>query len=260
MNRGRGTPGWGERSDEGEITPPPVAVPPAVTMAPPDGAASGNGGKGAVAGVVNTPIEVSSGPAFALPPPPDDLLTLLSDENLEKLRTAYRDGYGRDLLMAFAARQVPYSKAKAWSAFVGDTIYNRPKDENLKPIDEATVVRSSLTPAQRETVVLSVMATTQRDPFAMAGHIYWALMEEMSVAEVADVFMTVGTYAGLDNFRFTSNLLKDVLTMLNAFAEKDAVATLRVAGLFKVAFAGDAVARAKAALEGPPKTPSPPPQ
>jgi alkylhydroperoxidase/carboxymuconolactone decarboxylase family protein YurZ len=142
--------------------------------------------------------------------PPPEVLTILSEEQL----AALKQGYDLATFHKFAPFQIRYDKAQPWIALVGNTIYNRETDERGQPVWDPNAPHSTLMAGQREIAVLSVMATTQRDPAAMAGHIYWALMEGMTVENIADVFLTVGTYAGLDNLRFTIGVLGEVLSLL----------------------------------------------
>lgn len=66
-------------------------------------------------------------------------------------------------------------------------------------------------PATRERVVLSLLANGAGQPFDVAAHVYWALMEKLSVQEVLDTILLTASYGGVarytDNFKLTAFVL-----------------------------------------------------
>lgn len=186
--------------------------------------------------------------AAAVPPRPPELLSILSPSDLAKLKRGYGPS-GQNVFFAGARLMIPYGKAAALVNQTGANIYNEPKrDVNGAEIVDPTIARSSLLPGEREMVILTALALTQRDPATMAPHIYWALMEKMSVEKLADTFMTLGFYAGIDNLRFTTNLLLDVLKLLKTFADSDKTDPKQVLKLLKECYANGVEAKGRAAL------------
>jgi alkylhydroperoxidase/carboxymuconolactone decarboxylase family protein YurZ len=130
---------------------------------------------------------------------------------------------------------VHHAKAKGFVDWISQVVFSSQTGGN------------SLTPAQREMVILSVLAT-QRDTFVMAGHIYWALMEGLSVEQVADTLMTVATYTGINDLRYSCEVFDRVLALL-----KDRITS-------RGDLSTGALAQALAREFGtPPRTPTPPP-
>lgn len=184
---------------------------------------------------------------------PKDLTLILTRDDLKLLR----DGYDPKVFLGAAPRMIRYFKAGGMTDWFGRTVFN-PIDvkQNVETSGEAA--QTTLTPAFREAVVLSVLAMTQRDPASMSAHIYWGLMEGLSVENIADVFMTVAAYAGADNFRFTTSLLADVLTFLKEFIKEGKTATGQVLFRFNAIYVADAAAKGRAAalLQDPPAPPA----
>jgi alkylhydroperoxidase/carboxymuconolactone decarboxylase family protein YurZ len=186
-------------------------------------------------------------PAQNAPPDPakDAILMALPQPALAKLKK----GYSQSTFFNLAHAMFPYAKVAAFADLTGANIYNEvtAKTEAAAP----PFARSTLLPAEREMVILTTLALTQRDPLTMSAHIYWALMEKLSVEKLADMFLTVGFYAGIDNLRLTSTLLFNVLTLLNIFAGQGKTETRQVLRLLKASFGDDPVAKGSAALAAP---------
>ena len=195
-----------------------------------------------------------------------DLTNILTADDLVTLRKNYQ----RAAFLSAAPKMIRYWKAGGFVDWLGNTVFNPVLEQQPTASDPDPAInyykdressdlaeQTTLTPGHREAVVLSVMATTQRDPFTMSAHIYWALMEGLSVENVADIFMTAGAYAGIDNFRFTSSLLADLLTMLNEFMKQGKTATGQVLFRLNAVYGVDAKAKGLAAalLPDPPTAP-----
>jgi alkylhydroperoxidase/carboxymuconolactone decarboxylase family protein YurZ len=198
---------------------------------------------------------------------PKEVTKILTPGELKLLR----DVYDPKVFLGAAPRMIRYFKAGGMTNWLGQTVFNpiavKPKgssdaEEELAKVKNAetsgSAAQTTLTPAFREAVVLSVLATTQRDPVSMAAHIYWALMEGLSVENIADVFMTVGAYAGIDNLRFTTSLLADVLTFLQEFIKEGKTKTGEVLFRLNAIYISDPVAKGRAAalLPDPPPNPA----
>ena len=91
---------------------------------------------------------------------------------------------------------IGYSKAAGLAQWIGDVVYND------SPDGRSTAKITSLAPAQREAVIIATVAA-ERDTFVLSGHLYWGLMEGLSVENLADILLTVASYSGINNFRLS---------------------------------------------------------
>lgn len=152
-----------------------------------------------------------------------DFLTLLSSDDL----AALKNGYDRDVLLGGAPKMVKYKKAKELVTWVGASVFGSPKNAD----------QTTLTAFEREIVIISV-AMMKGDVFILAGHIYWTMMEDTSVGtnpveRVADVFMTVAAYSGVNEFRWSIELLTAVLIVLKKQVDAKATDSIAVLGALK---------------------------
>ncbi len=146
-------------------------------------------------------------------PRPIELLKILPKAAVDRLRK----GYDRNALNFIAKVMIGYPKASGLAQWIGDVVYNDTPDGR----DTTTV--TSLTPAQREMVIIATVAA-ERDTFVLSGHLYWGLMEGLSVENLGDILLTVAAYSGVNNFRLSRQVLEDVLEELDA-ADKEAAST-----------------------------------
>jgi alkylhydroperoxidase/carboxymuconolactone decarboxylase family protein YurZ len=111
-----------------------------------------------------------------------DFQTQLTAEQL----AALQGGYSRTVMDAVATKIVsgPYPPSAGLTAFAGERFYND------KP--------PTLSPANRERCLLALFAGGRRPTFAVAVHIYWAMMEGVSVDEIAEIILLSTLYSGLD--------------------------------------------------------------
>lgn len=111
-----------------------------------------------------------------------DFVTQLTAAQLATLQA----GYSRTVMDAVATQIVsgPYPPAAALTAFAGARFYN-----DAPP---------TLSPANRERCILALFAGGRRPTFAVAVHIYWAMMEGVSVDEIAEIILLSTLYGGLD--------------------------------------------------------------
>jgi alkylhydroperoxidase/carboxymuconolactone decarboxylase family protein YurZ len=142
-------------------------------------------------------------PCAPAPPPAAPLQDILTPAELALLRSRYN----RDCLARLAPRMIPWPKAAGFVGWTSDVVFTPGPGPGT----------SSLTHAEREMVIVAVMVT-QRDTVVLSGHLYWALMEGLSVEKIADTLMTVATYQGVNALRYGLAVLRDVLLLL-----KDAV-------------------------------------
>jgi alkylhydroperoxidase/carboxymuconolactone decarboxylase family protein YurZ len=166
----------------------------------------------------NGPAPVTARPASAdttqeAKSRPVELLKILPKAAVERLRKSY----DRNALTFIAKVMIGYPKAGGLAQWIGDVVYNDTPDGR----DTTTV--TSLSPAQREMVIIATVAA-ERDTFVLSGHLYWGLMEGLSVENLADVLLTVAAYSGVNNFRLSRQVLEDVLEELDA-ADQEAAST-----------------------------------
>lgn len=157
--------------------------------------------------------------AMSTPKDQRDVLGILSPAALGTLKV----GYDRSFLLGSAPKMIRYAKVIGHANWIADTVYGaKANPVSMAPGTQNTDT-TTLTPVEREMVVLAV-AATKRDAFTMAGHIYWALMEMVvdqtpdPVAKIADVMMTAGIYGGVDNLRWAITVLREVLLVLEGAA------------------------------------------
>jgi alkylhydroperoxidase/carboxymuconolactone decarboxylase family protein YurZ len=131
------------------------------------------------------------------PPPATPLQDILTPQELALLRSHYN----RDCLARLAPRMIPWPKAAGLVEWISDVVFTP---------GSAT---SSLSHGEREMVIVAVMAM-QRDTVVLSGHLYWALMEDLSVEKIADTLMTVAAYRGVNTLRYALAVFRDVLLLL----------------------------------------------
>jgi alkylhydroperoxidase/carboxymuconolactone decarboxylase family protein YurZ len=160
-------------------------------------------------------------PSTTPPPPAPALLDILTSEDLAILRA----GYDPSFLLGLAPRMVSYPKAAGFVGWISDVVFTY------------GAKASSLSPAAREMVIVAVMAT-ERDTFVLSGHLYWALMEGLSVEQIGDTLATVATYRGINDLRYSLAVFQDVLLLLKKAVNDggDAVTVQKVTAAMKATF------------------------
>jgi hypothetical protein len=126
-----------------------------------------------------------------------DLRAALSDDALRTLRAHYR----RDDIARAARRSViePYPPSAGFGAFVTDTLFDAAR----------------IAPSERERVVLALLLSRASSPsFAVAIHVYWSLMEGLSIVDVADVVTLTGVYAGMAHYKVGLDTMRVTLAVL----------------------------------------------
>lgn len=109
----------------------------------------------------------------------DDIRTLLSDEQLARLRNAYDPAV---LLGAnLTATQQIYPLIAPWCSGLAATFF-----ENDSP----------LAARDRERCLIALLAHVG-PPMSLAVHVYWGLMEGLSLSEAAHTVALTGCYGGL---------------------------------------------------------------
>ncbi len=132
-----------------------------------------------------------------------DFKTQLTEAQLATLR----GGYSRTVMDAVATQIVsgPYPPSAGLTAFAGDRFYN-----DAPP---------TLSPANRERCLLALFVGGRRPTFAVAVHIYWALMEGVAVDEIAEIILLATLYSGLDVLTDGNRTLTLTLTVLGQAAD-----------------------------------------
>lgn len=119
---------------------------------------------------------------------------------------ALRDSYSRTDANRFLSSVLPavYDKAEDYNRAISTAFYG-----NL-PNDEPSPARKELSHADRERCLVALL-TARGVPDNLAAHLYLALMERISVEEIAHVMMLAGMYTGVD--RFTTALAAYITTL-----------------------------------------------
>ena len=74
--------------------------------------------------------------------------------------------------------------------------------------------------ADRERVVLAVLLVQNADALQIAIHVYWGLMEGLTVREIVETFLLSGYYAGIFRYQRALGVLQVTLTALADTAAK----------------------------------------
>lgn len=112
-----------------------------------------------------------------------DLATVLDDATLAALRAQY----SADFMLAASRGAVvgPHPAAAGYVNWVVDYLYDGTR----------------LKPADRERCLVALLAAKTTDAsFTLAVHLYWAMMEGLTVDELADVLALAGTYHGMPHY------------------------------------------------------------
>jgi alkylhydroperoxidase/carboxymuconolactone decarboxylase family protein YurZ len=140
---------------------------------------------------------------------------------LEVLRRAYVRGDALALLNAVLP--ATYDNALEYSEAVADAFYGG------LPEDATPGWRATLSVQDRERCIITLLAS-RRAELELAIHIYLALMEHVSVEEIANILMLTGMYSGLDNFsrglRVEAKVLDTLAAIVDENARKDALSVL----------------------------------
>jgi alkylhydroperoxidase/carboxymuconolactone decarboxylase family protein YurZ len=132
-----------------------------------------------------------------------DFTTQLTAAQLATLK----GGYSRTVMDTVATTIVSgaYPPSQGLTAFAGARFYN----DNPPTLD----------PANRERCLLALFCGGRRPTFAIAVHIYWALMEGVSVDEIAEIILLSTLYGGIDVLTDGNRTLTVTLQMLATAAD-----------------------------------------
>lgn len=132
-----------------------------------------------------------------------DIRSILTEAQLGVLRGGYR----RAVMDMVATKVVtgPYPPASGLVAFAAERFFN-----DAPPV---------LAPADRERCLLAIFAAGRRPAFAMAVHVYWGLMEGLTVDEIAEIVSLSALYGGLDVLTDGTRVVGDALRFLAKAAD-----------------------------------------
>jgi alkylhydroperoxidase/carboxymuconolactone decarboxylase family protein YurZ len=140
-----------------------------------------------------------------------DLTAILSPDSLRLLRAAYdHDAMTAQNVRAVAALVPAFA---AWNEEIGRTFYGR---------------RGPLQPRDRERCLIGLM-TASRSALPLAIHVYWGLMEGLSVEEIVEVVGLTACYSGMPGLAFGLNAVTrtfEVLAAVSSHGGGDAAAVL----------------------------------
>lgn len=145
-----------------------------------------------------------------------DLLTVLTDADLETLRANY--SYAT-MEAAFTKSVIaPYGPGGQWVSAQTDHFYAGEADDSL-----------SLPALDREKCVLALLAG--RGGTELAIHVYWSLALGLSVQGLLDIFFLAGTYGGVPAYKTGLDTLAKVLPALKVAVDEGKADTASVLGL-----------------------------
>ena len=164
---------------------------------------------------------------------------------LTPLRDAYRRGGGRAGLQAGARQALvaPFSPSEEPVSAILDRYY-------------AAAVNPLCPPRERERIVIALLAAKGASPSNLATHFYWALMEDMTLKEIAETLLLASMYAGIDAYATGIHVLQDTVLRLQALATQ---ADLSPGNVIRRLRAPD-VARSDSRRSGSPARPGRPPR
>ena len=124
---------------------------------------------------------------------------LLSDEALATLRA----GYDAELMLRMATTAL--------------TAVDPEARDLLRFVDERLYRTARMAPIDRERCIITLQVA-QGHAMPLAMHVYWGLMEGLSVDEVRQIVLLAGTYGGLPTFTAGTFVLKATLALLATHA------------------------------------------
>jgi alkylhydroperoxidase/carboxymuconolactone decarboxylase family protein YurZ len=153
-----------------------------------------------------------------------EITQYLSDTRLQQLRAAYKR---TDLGALGSPPKVVYPSSAPYVDVIGATFYTSlPDDPGPQP-------RDTLTVQDRERCLLALLCS-RREDIELAIHVYLALMEGISIREIANVMLLAGMYTGIDNFN--RGLLVEAVTLQALESMSGDLSLKSVVGVLEKAF------------------------
>jgi alkylhydroperoxidase/carboxymuconolactone decarboxylase family protein YurZ len=152
-----------------------------------------------------------------------ELTTIVSEADLAVLRAAYDPNTLLNANKAALARVYP--RLLPWQTMLGSVFFQD----------------SPLAPRDRELALISLLAHRSPD-LALSDHIYWGLMEGVSVVEICEVVGLTGQYCGMPTYTQAVLTLFRTLTVLKRLATSADPGTAAVHHALISEFVGAAIA------------------
>ncbi len=151
-----------------------------------------------------------------------DLRSVLDDASLTKLRGAYSPDFM--LAASRGAVRAPFPPAGGFVDWVVDHLY---APATMRPVD-------------RERCLVALLASQSvQESFTLAVHLYWGLMEGMTVAELGEVLALTGAYTGIPHYAVAQMTFRRTLDALRAMLDEGAALDpAAVIGRLRAAFSG----------------------
>jgi alkylhydroperoxidase/carboxymuconolactone decarboxylase family protein YurZ len=148
-----------------------------------------------------------------------DVREILTEAELTRLRDAFDL---ETMLVGARNSSAAYPPASTWNTWILDRFYEAGSEDNgLAAID-------------RERTVIALL-TAEQSGLYLAIHVYWGLATApgLSVNEIAQTMLLVGSYRGIDSFNAGLKVLQKTLGELKTLAagEADPTADLVVGAL-----------------------------
>jgi alkylhydroperoxidase/carboxymuconolactone decarboxylase family protein YurZ len=143
-----------------------------------------------------------------------DLRTQLSDGSLAVLRGHY--DRAAMLQAASSPCSVLYPPLDPWMRETAGTIYER----------------SHLAPRDRERCIIALLIAGGGLQISLAIHIYWGLMEGLSIDDVCQTIGIVGAYGGMQRAAFGMAILQRVLALLDNTVTNGELGSTAIVGRF----------------------------
>lgn len=134
--------------------------------------------------------------------------TQLKDLLPEGTRILLRTAYDRQVMLSILKDTLPrvYAPAEPYVSAIVDAFFGDVPDEEDQPRDMLSV-------KDRERCLIAVLAARGAG-FTLAIHIYLALMEDVSLEEIAHILLLAGAYAGIDMFTGGLEVARHTVTAL----------------------------------------------
>jgi len=134
-----------------------------------------------------------------------DLRQILDDDAIARLRAAYAPDFMLSSGRASVANAFP--PAAGYVHWVIDHLY-----------DPAT-----MPPKERERCLIALLAQSDPGSFTLAIHVYWGMMEGLTVSDVLTTLALVGAYAGMQRYATGQSTTRRTLkTLAKLLAAPDA--------------------------------------
>ena len=128
---------------------------------------------------------------------------ILSPTALEALKAQYATAVMLEASRAAVA--VPYPPTTGYVAWIIDNLYDGKR----------------IASKDRERTLIALLASQSTGhSFMLAVHLYWGLMEGLSIAEIADTLALSGVYMGLPHYTAALGTLTGTLKILSDLVER----------------------------------------